>query len=126
MQRVHLTCLNLTSIRSGQFWWCQECVESLSIENNDIAKADSLGPIEENNETPRGSFKRKREENRNNSGKDNFRRFLSENMKEMIELMKNTSVPKTRAPFSSFNSPETEALLDVLHVLTNARHYGRK
>ena len=34
----------------------------------------------------------------------------------MIELMKNAGVPKTRAPFSSFNSPETEAILDVLHM----------
>ena len=77
----HLTCLNLTSIPSGQFWWRQECVENSSIENNDtdeadyIDKADSLGPIVETNETPRGSLKRKREENRNKMDKDNFRSF---------------------------------------------------
>ena len=37
-------------------------------------------------------------------------------MKEMIELMKNTGVPKTRALISSFNRPETEALFDVLRM----------
>ena len=37
-------------------------------------------------------------------------------MKKMIELTKNTGVPKARAPFYSFNSPETETLLDVLHM----------